>query len=708
MTEKLFAWKDDVDATAALAATAAAEAAQAAAEAAQAATEALFAALNLTDPGEDQILAWDDSEGEGAYMSASAIQTLGSPTVGDWVLGYTGNSLRKIEWADLPSVAATLLTGLGDVNISSPTDGQALTYHAGSNRWINSTPVQTFLGLTDTPNSYTGHALKLVRVNAAEDAVEFFTGAFTADAISFDPAGSIVATDVQAAIEELDSELDERIADVAGAMVTGNTETLITVTYQDADNTIDFVVEDDLSLYDNTTSGFLNQAAADALFLTPAEGDAAYQPLDGDLTSWAGVTRASGFDTFAATPSYTNLAALMTDESFALTGVSNTFTLGQVISASNPYIQMTDTDTGADAFFGGNFSTGSMGYWADYNNEVAGSLHMWSIDGSGDGNTMRLSTAALYPTNNNGLALGIASTNEWADLFLAEGGVINWDNGDATLTQTDNDITFAGITTFGVGTSTAVTLGSIELGHASDTTLVRSAAGRVTIESELIPRSTVSSSPPSSPSSGDFWFDLDSGLEFKYVDDGSSSQWVQVGGSGGMSNVPLVLATGTISSAAALDFALDAYPQFTAFKLILKELIPQTDTATPLLRFSDDGGSTFEADASDYSFLRRRVSMITAPVEDLGGDDAHTDIQLASSAGNASNETFSCEITIFSPATSAHTRVSWEGAYKRSDAVDYYLAGGGTFLSTAPATDARFLFNTGNITSGSYTLIGIP
>lgn len=40
----------------------------------------------------------------------------------------------------------------------------------------------------------------------------------------------------------------------------------------------------------------------------------AKQPLDADLTSWAAVTRASGYDTFAATPSSANLAALLTDE----------------------------------------------------------------------------------------------------------------------------------------------------------------------------------------------------------------------------------------------------------------------------------------------------------------------------------------------------------------------------------------------------------
>jgi hypothetical protein len=58
-------------------------------------------------------------------------------------------------------------------------------------------------------------------------------------------------------------------------------------------------------------------AAADPhpVYMTAAEVAAAYQPLDSDLTSWAGVTRASGFDTFAATPSSANLRNLLSDES---------------------------------------------------------------------------------------------------------------------------------------------------------------------------------------------------------------------------------------------------------------------------------------------------------------------------------------------------------------------------------------------------------
>lgn len=47
------------------------------------------------------------------------------------------------------------------------------------------------------------------------------------------------------------------------------------------------------------------------------------------------------------------------------------------------------------------------------------------------------------PNANDGSALGTTAL-QWSDLFLAEGGVINWDNGDATLTQAGNVVTLAG------------------------------------------------------------------------------------------------------------------------------------------------------------------------------------------------------------------------------------------------------------------------
>jgi hypothetical protein len=50
-------------------------------------------------------------------------------------------------------------------------------------------------------------------------------------------------------------------------------------------------------------------------YLSAAGIAAAYQPLAAALTSWAAITRATGFDTFATTPSSANLRSLITDES---------------------------------------------------------------------------------------------------------------------------------------------------------------------------------------------------------------------------------------------------------------------------------------------------------------------------------------------------------------------------------------------------------
>jgi hypothetical protein len=69
-----------------------------------------------------------------------------------------------------------------------------------------------------------------------------------------------------------------------------------------------------LSSFSLDTNTYLTTSSASSTYLTITNASTGYQPLDSDLTSWAGVTRATGFDTFTATPSSSNLASLITDE----------------------------------------------------------------------------------------------------------------------------------------------------------------------------------------------------------------------------------------------------------------------------------------------------------------------------------------------------------------------------------------------------------
>ena len=76
---------------------------------------------------------------------------------------------------------------------------------------------------------------------------------------------------------------NERAQDAIGTMLSGNTETLITVTYDDSNNEIDFVVDNDLSNYSNTSSAFINLSS---ISVTDSGGDGslAYNNSTGVIT----------------------------------------------------------------------------------------------------------------------------------------------------------------------------------------------------------------------------------------------------------------------------------------------------------------------------------------------------------------------------------------------------------------------------------------
>ena len=79
-------------------------------------------------------------------------------------------------------------------------------------------------------------------------------------------------------------------------------------------------------------SGALN--LSNLTLTLPAATSGLFQPIDADLTSWASVTRASGFDTFTATPSGANLASLLTTALPASKGGTGLTALGTGVATA--------------------------------------------------------------------------------------------------------------------------------------------------------------------------------------------------------------------------------------------------------------------------------------------------------------------------------------------------------------------------------------
>ena len=201
--------------------------------------------------------------------------------------------------------------------------------------FVNNPDTDTFTGLTDTPNSFSSQGGKVVRVKTDATGLEFvassdvgedtnttytlpdtgtdgtnFTDArgsatitltgtdSTTDAVVITAGDNIKITDtgnggftINAQDTNDNTQLTtEAVQDIVGAMFTNNTETRITASYQDADGTIDLVVDDQSS--DDNTTYTLPDTGTDGTNFTDARGSATITLTGSDSTTDAVVITA--------------------------------------------------------------------------------------------------------------------------------------------------------------------------------------------------------------------------------------------------------------------------------------------------------------------------------------------------------------------------------------------------------------------------------
>lgn len=225
----------------------------------------------FTTDSYDLYVGIDSTTNNNQFVGSQRFWDIGSATAGSGVKLVEGtnngtNSITIKSPASLGADATYIFPGsasadqflkVSSVNGTEYTLGYAaipsgsftLAADSGSDDTFTTGNTLTFTGGEGIDTTVSDDAITI----AAEDATETNKGIASFDGTDFTVTSGDVTVNA------------ERIQDIAGAMFGSNTETLITATYQDSDGTIDLVVDNDLSNYDNSSSAFITAASTHTL-----------------------------------------------------------------------------------------------------------------------------------------------------------------------------------------------------------------------------------------------------------------------------------------------------------------------------------------------------------------------------------------------------------------------------------------------------------
>ena len=165
----------------------------------------------------------------------------------------------------------------------------------------------------------------------------------------------------------------------------------------------------------------------------------------------------------------------------------------------------------------------------------------------------------------------------------------------------------------------------------------------------------------------------------------------------------------TASSSATIDFVLTKWLQlYDRFEIDVDELLPATDDTGLWLRTSTNGGSSYDAGASDYSWVWHRFG--ASALHEVASDDADGQIKLVSNAmSNLPGETGGGRITIYKPSAAQMCKVLSEFINVATNTANVMIqtTAIGRRVAAADVDAIRFLASSGNIASGTFRLYGI-
>lgn len=150
--------------------------------------------------------------------------------------------------------------------------------------------------------------------------------------------------------------------------------------------------------------------------------------------------------------------------------------IGNIVPATNDGGRLGQPATSFSDLF---LASGGVIGWDNFDVSITHSTNSLSFAGASSG---YIFSAAVAPSANDAAALG-SGTLGWSDIYLASGGLLNWNNGTYTITQSGTQLNFSGNiqtgTYSGLGATAGINIvgdnGSGEASLRSSTTLTTAA-----------------------------------------------------------------------------------------------------------------------------------------------------------------------------------------------------------------------------------------
>jgi len=187
--------------------------------------------------------------------------------------------------------------------------------------------------------------------------------------------------------------------------------------------------------------------------------------------------------------------------------------------------------------------------------------------------------------------------------------------------------------------------------------------------------------------------------------------WIETANEFGYIEVPgrLLLQSVTASASATMDFTFFDNAIYRYYEFELENVKPTTDGADLYVRTSTDGGSTYDAGASDYGSAGI-VYAAGGAVTGLGSGAA-THIPLNPSAaglGNAAGERgMTGTLKLSNAGLAAQARILFNGMYDNQSNAMVWVSSGGHRVADQDTTALRFLMSSGTIASGTIRMYGL-